>query len=77
MKSVGIRSFSDLYFPVFGLNTDRHEVSFRIHPECEKMRTKNLYVRALCTQCAAAVKCAILPHHFVTAIALIINLKVC
>ena len=31
--------FSGLYFPAFGLNTDRHSVSFRIQSEYGKIRT--------------------------------------
>ena len=40
VKSVRIRSYSGLYFPVFGLNTKRDGVSLRIQSECEKMRTR-------------------------------------
>ena len=29
------------YFPAFGLNTERYEVSLRIQPECGKTRTRN------------------------------------
>ena len=29
------------YFPVFGLNTERYEVSLRIQSECGKIRTRN------------------------------------
>ena len=32
--------FSGPYFPAFGLNTERHEVSLRIQSECGKIRTK-------------------------------------
>ena len=39
VKSVRIRSFSGLYFPVFGLNTERYSVSLRIQPEFWKIRT--------------------------------------
>ena len=28
--------FSGPYFPTFGMNTERYEVSLRIHSECEK-----------------------------------------
>ena len=40
VKSVRIRSFFGLYFPAFGLNTDRYGVSLRIHSECGKIRTR-------------------------------------
>ena len=32
--------FSGPYFPAFGLNTKRYEVSLRIQPECGKIRTR-------------------------------------
>ena len=32
--------FSGPYFPSFGLNTERYEVSLRIQSECEKIRTR-------------------------------------
>ena len=40
VKGVYIRSFSGPYFPAFGLNTERYEVSLRIQPECGKIRTR-------------------------------------
>ena len=40
VKSVRIRSFSCPYFPAFGLNTERYEVSLRIQSECRKTRTR-------------------------------------
>ena len=40
VKSVRIRSYSDPYFPVFGLNTERYSVSLRIQSEWEKTRTR-------------------------------------
>ena len=40
VKSVCIRSFSDLYFSAFGLNTERYGVSHRIESKCGKIRTK-------------------------------------
>ena len=36
VKSVRIRSFSGLYFPAFGLNTERFSGSLRIQSECGK-----------------------------------------
>ena len=39
VKSVLIRSFSGLYFPTFGLHTERYSVSLRIQSECGKIRT--------------------------------------
>ena len=39
MKSVRIRSSSGLYFPAFGLNTERYGVSLHIQSECEKIQT--------------------------------------
>ena len=35
------RGFSDLYFPVFGLNTEIKGVNLRIQSECRKIRTRN------------------------------------
>ena len=40
VKSVHIRSFSCPYFPAFGLNMVRYEVSFRIQSECRKIQTR-------------------------------------
>ena len=40
VKSDHIRSYSGPYFPAFGLNRDRYEVSFRIQSEYEKIRTR-------------------------------------
>ena len=40
MKSARIRKYSGLYFPAFGLNTERYFVSLRIHSKCGKMRTR-------------------------------------
>ena len=40
VKSVCIWSFSDLRFPAFGLNTERHGVSLRNQSKCGKMRTR-------------------------------------
>ena len=39
-KSVPIRSSSGLYFPAFGLNTERYSVSLRIQFECGEIRTR-------------------------------------
>ena len=33
-------AFSGPYFPAFGLNMERYEVSLRIQSECEKIRTR-------------------------------------
>ena len=38
--SVHIRSYSDSYFPIFGLNTERHGISLRIQSKCGKIRTR-------------------------------------
>ena len=43
-KSVQIQSFSCPYFLAFGLNTERYSLSFRIHSECGKIRTRKNYV---------------------------------
>ena len=43
------------YFPVFGLNTERYEVSLRIQSECGKIRTRNNSVFGRFTQCFAHV----------------------
>ena len=40
MKSVRIWSYSGPYFPAFGLNTERYQVSLRIHSNCRKIRTR-------------------------------------
>ena len=40
MKSGCIRSFSDQYFPTFGLNTERYSISLRIQSKCRKIGTK-------------------------------------
>ena len=40
VKSVHIRSYSGPYFPAFGLNTERYEVSLRIQSKCRKIRTR-------------------------------------
>ena len=39
VKSVRIRSFSDPYFPAFGLNTERYGVSLCIQSKRGKIRT--------------------------------------
>ena len=39
-KSVCIRSYSGLYFPAFGPNTERYSLSLRIQSECRKIRTR-------------------------------------
>ena len=49
MKSVHIRSFSGLYFPTFGLNTEGYGASLRFLSECEKIRTKKLRMQTLFT----------------------------
>ena len=40
MKSVRIQSFSDPYFPAFGLNMEKYGVFLRIQSECEKIQTR-------------------------------------
>ena len=40
VKSVHVRSCSGPHFRVFGLNTERYFVSFRMQSECGKMQTK-------------------------------------
>ena len=40
VKNVRIRSYSSLYFPTFGLNTERYGLSLRIQSECRKIRTR-------------------------------------
>ena len=40
VKGVRLHSFSGLYFPVFGLDTERYFVSLRIQSERGKMRTR-------------------------------------
>ena len=40
VQSVRIWSFSDLYFPAFGPNTERYRVFLRIQSKCGKIRTR-------------------------------------
>ena len=40
VKSVQIKFFSDLYFLVFGLNTEIYGVNLPIQSECRKIRTR-------------------------------------
>ena len=40
VNGVRIRSYSGLYFPAFGLNTERYGVCLRIQSECQKIRTR-------------------------------------
>ena len=40
MKRVRIRSYSGLYFPTFGLNTERYSLSLRFQSECGKIRIR-------------------------------------
>ena len=40
VKSVCIRSYCGLYFPAFGLNTERYGVSLRNQSKCGKIRTR-------------------------------------
>ena len=40
VKNVRIRSYSGTYFPTFGLNMERYEVSLRIQSECGKIRNR-------------------------------------
>ena len=40
VKSVRARSYHGLYFPVFGLNTERYSVSFRTQSECGTLFTQ-------------------------------------
>ena len=40
MKGFRIRSFSGLYFPAFGLNTEIYSVSLHIQFECGKIRAR-------------------------------------
>ena len=40
MKCVHIWSYSDPYFPAFGLNTERYSVSLCIQYECRKIRNR-------------------------------------
>ena len=40
VQSVRIWSFSGLYFPTFGLNTERYRVFLRIQSKCGKIRTR-------------------------------------
>ena len=43
LKSVRIRNISGLYFPAFGLNTEKLSVSLRIQSKCRKMRTRKTH----------------------------------
>ena len=42
VKSVRIWRFSGLYFPAFGLTTERFGASHRIHSKCWKIRTRKI-----------------------------------
>ena len=53
VKSFRIRSFSGLYFPVFGLNMKSYSVSLRIQSKLGKLRTR----KTLNTDTFHAVKC--------------------
>ena len=48
VKIVCIRSFSGLYFPEFGLNSEIHYVSARIRSKCWKIRTRKTPNTATC-----------------------------
>ena len=51
VKSIRNRSFSGLYFPTFGLNTERYSVSLHIQSECAaKYGPEKLQIRTLFTQ---------------------------
>ena len=57
VKSVRIRSYSDLYFPAFWLNTEIYGVYTRIQSEYREILTKitlntDIFYRVLCTTCA-------------------------
>ena len=51
-----IRSFIWSIFPAFGLNAERYEISLRIQPECEKIRTKKNSVFGHISQSANDLK---------------------
>ena len=40
VKNVRIWRYSGPYFPAFGLNTERYEVSLRNQSQCGKIRTR-------------------------------------
>ena len=48
VKSACIRSYSDPYFPEFGLNTERYSVSLSIQFECGKIRTRKAPNTGIC-----------------------------
>ena len=50
VKSARIRSFCGPYFPAFGRNTERCEVSLCIISKCEKYGPEKLWIRAIFTQ---------------------------
>ena len=51
MSKYGV--FPGLYFPVFGLNTERYGVSVRIQSECGKIRTRknSVFRHVSCSVC--------------------------
>ena len=52
VKSVRNRSLSGMYFPAFGLNTERYSGSLRIQSKCGKIRNKKLRIRTLFSSAA-------------------------
>ena len=53
VKSVQIQFFSDLYFLVFGLNTEIYGVNLPIQSECRKIRTRKNSVFGLRSEIVA------------------------
>ena len=51
LKSVRIRSFCGLYFPAFGLNTERYPFLSLFNPNAEKYGREKLLIWTLFTQC--------------------------
>ena len=60
MKCARIQSYSGLYFPAFGLNTERYSVSLRIQCECGKIRIRITPNTDIFTQCKFA-----LPYDYI------------
>ena len=74
-KSVRIRSYSGLYFPTFGLNTERYSVSLHIQSKCGKMRTR---ITLNTDTFHAVIVCVIIRSIAITIIINIVNhMKTC
>ena len=51
IKGVCIRSFSGVYFPAFGINTEIYLLNLCIHSECGKIQTRKSSNTGILAQC--------------------------